>query len=769
MALISDLVVRISANTKGLTSGVNYAHKSIGAVAKTAKTTVDVVSRLDTLSATNLSKEMHTVAQEVKSLHTAADAAIPQVDRLRQKVTYAAAATGVAATGMRVLLGATSATAAMTQHFTHRLERLFLTLSALKATLRPVATALGLIATGVQTVLWPITTLAKILYTVARPFLSIVIAIAAFRLSMRALGVQLGWLKALLAMLPLRVKLLLGMFLAAGAAATVFGTAGRIAARAMSLLLIPIVAIRSPMTALKMLGAQVAGGLIGLTRASAKAVTAIRSIASASSQAVRSGLGKLKDGIKGAASSMSGMFSVDGATKVVKLAAASATLAMQMKVLTGSADKAAEVMSRLDQFAADTPFQKLDIAESARQLLAFGSSSETVFDELRVLGDIAAGTGIPLSELADIYGKNQVQGRLFGEDINQLQSRGIPIVAELAKQFGVSESEIKNLVEQGKVGFPEMQKALVAMTATGAKFGGMMKELSTTTEGKFSTLLDKLTLMGTSIGEAVIPQVEALMTMIDDMLTRAASLSDMFTPLVTGATNGFEFIWNSLQDLLTVGAVIAFNFSDIFRAMFEELPKFAKYAFEWITTNAGTIVGNIGVAIQNVFNEIVGFFQQLVEDIKYLTGVSAEYKTIAPTEVKQFAALTQIPIPELGDTASGIIEQVNTALSGLRAERAANAAAQVQKKAEETAKPFPFAPGNTDGKGDKINGTEPKFAGALQKGSAEAFSAIAQNMRGDDQVKATNSVNNTLKKDVAKPLQKLASAQSNAVFVGAIS
>jgi len=47
-----------------------------------------------------------------------------------------------------------------------------------------------------------------------------------------------------------------------------------------------------------------------------------------------------------------------------------------------------------------------------------------------------------------------VQGRLFGEDINQLTGRGIPVIQELAKQFGVSESEVKKLVEQGKVGFP---------------------------------------------------------------------------------------------------------------------------------------------------------------------------------------------------------------------------------------------------------------------------------------------------------------------------
>jgi tape measure domain-containing protein len=41
-----------------------------------------------------------------------------------------------------------------------------------------------------------------------------------------------------------------------------------------------------------------------------------------------------------------------------------------------------------------------------------------------------------------------VQGRLFGEDINQLTGRGIPIIQEFAKQFKVSETQVKKLVAQ---------------------------------------------------------------------------------------------------------------------------------------------------------------------------------------------------------------------------------------------------------------------------------------------------------------------------------
>lgn len=772
MALITDLIVKISANTKGLQSGIDYAGRALGNVASTAKTTVDVVQRLDTLSAANLNSELKTVTRDIDSLHSAANAAIPHVDSLRKQVTYTAAASGLAATSLRILFGATNSVAAGAGIVTRRLESFYLTLTAVKATLRPVVSVLGMLVSGLNAVLWPITAFAKIVYTIGRPFISMAIAIAAFRLSLRTLGIQFSWLRQLLAMLPLRVKLLLGVMLGAGAAVQAFGLAGRVAARAVSLLLIPIVAIRNPMTALKMMGGQVADGVLAMAKAASRAVGAIRSMASAASNAVRSGLGRMRDGVKSTTASLSGMFSLEGATKVIKLAAASATLAMQMKVLTGSSAKAAETMSRLDAFAAETPFQKMEIAEAARQLLAFGSSSDTVFEELRVLGDLAAGTGIPLGELADIYGKNRVQGRLFGEDINQLQGRGIPIVAELAKQFGVNEAEVKKLVEQGKVGFPDMQRALVALTSNGGKFTGMMSELSGTTEGRFSTMLDNLTLLGTKIGDMLLPYA-------NDLIERMIALSDstggylsVLSEGVSVAADWFMSIWNYMQELIAAATVLALNFGNIWKAMFEEIPKWAKYAFDWILLNAGTIAGNIGVAVQNAVVGVVNFIKQLVEDVKWLIGVHQERQMATQIKAKEYASLIDVPVPEIGDTTKGIINQVNSAVSGLRMEREANKVAEQQKASEKAAKPFPFAPGaaTTTDKESGVRGNEPKFAGALQKGSAEAFSAIVQNMKTDGATKATQTVNQTLKKDVAGPLKKIAGTMSTpTAYVGSFT
>lgn len=47
------------------------------------------------------------------------------------------------------------------------------------------------------------------------------------------------------------------------------------------------------------------------------------------------------------------------------------------------------------------------------------------------------------------------------------------------------------MVEQGKVGFPEIEKAFQNMTKNGGQFGGMMDKQSATLGGRLSTLKDQ--------------------------------------------------------------------------------------------------------------------------------------------------------------------------------------------------------------------------------------------------------------------------------------
>ena len=177
-------------------------------------------------------------------------------------------------------------------------------------------------------------------------------------------------------------------------------------------------------------------------------------------------------------------------------------LEIAFNTMLGSAEKGSELMNQLVNTAAKTPFDLKGVANGAKQLLAYGVAAEEVNDTLIRLGDISAGLSIPLNDMVYLYGTTMTQGRLFTQDLRQFQGRGIPLADELAKQFGVTKDKVGELVTAGRVGFPEVQKAIESMTNAGGKFGGLMSEQSKSITGQISNIQDALDMMFNEIGKS---------------------------------------------------------------------------------------------------------------------------------------------------------------------------------------------------------------------------------------------------------------------------
>ena len=176
-------------------------------------------------------------------------------------------------------------------------------------------------------------------------------------------------------------------------------------------------------------------------------------------------------------------------------------LEVAFNTMLGSKEKADALMGQLVELAATTPFDLKGVASGAKQLLAYGLEAEKVTDTMRRLGDIAAGLGLQIGDLAWLYGTTLTQGRMYTEDLNQFTGRGIPMIAELAKQFGVAESEVKQLVTEGKVGFPQVEQAIKSLTDEGGKFGGLMEAQSHTIIGQISNIKDSIDMAFNEMGQ----------------------------------------------------------------------------------------------------------------------------------------------------------------------------------------------------------------------------------------------------------------------------
>ena len=118
------------------------------------------------------------------------------------------------------------------------------------------------------------------------------------------------------------------------------------------------------------------------------------------------------------------------------------------------------------------------------------------------MGDVAAGLGVPMGQLIHVYGQVKAQGKLMTNDLYQFMNAGIPIIAELSKVVGKSETEIKDMVSAGKIGFAEVQAVIKGMTDEGGLFYNLMAEQSKTLSGQLSNLEDNFDNMLNEIGKA---------------------------------------------------------------------------------------------------------------------------------------------------------------------------------------------------------------------------------------------------------------------------
>lgn len=210
--------------------------------------------------------------------------------------------------------------------------------------------------------------------------------------------------------------------------------------------------------------------------------------------------------LRKAAVGAAAFFSIQQATQFIKqiqsIRGEFQQLEIAFSTMLQSRERANVLMTKIVDLAAKTPFGLQDAAQGAKQLLAYGSAAETVTDELRMLGDIASGVSAPLNDIVYLYGTLRTQGRAYAMDIRQFAGRGIPIYSELAKVLGVTTSEVSKLVEAGKVGFAEVEKAFKNMTAQGGMFHNLMEEQSKSLVGQMANLQDQIDIMFNEIGKS---------------------------------------------------------------------------------------------------------------------------------------------------------------------------------------------------------------------------------------------------------------------------
>lgn len=95
-------------------------------------------------------------------------------------------------------------------------------------------------------------------------------------------------------------------------------------------------------------------------------------------------------------------------------------LQTSFEVMTGSAQKAEQVMDRISQLGAETPFEMTDLAETTQLLMNYGFAADDAINRMTMLGDIAQGNADKMNSIATAYGQMSSAGKVSLEDVKQM-------------------------------------------------------------------------------------------------------------------------------------------------------------------------------------------------------------------------------------------------------------------------------------------------------------------------------------------------------------
>lgn len=215
---------------------------------------------------------------------------------------------------------------------------------------------------------------------------------------------------------------------------------------------------------------------------------------------------------------VSAAMSVAGVASV-KYNASIEQLQTSFETMTGSAEKAAEVVGRLRTMGAETPFETADLAKVTQLLMQYGFTADDALEKMRMLGDIAQGNSQAMESIATGYAQMASAGKVNLQDIKQMINGGFNPLQEISERTGESMASLYDRISKGTMAVEEITESMRYATSEGGKFYQSMEKQSQTLNGQLSTLKDNISSFGGMIFEpisdklrdALIPDANAIL------------------------------------------------------------------------------------------------------------------------------------------------------------------------------------------------------------------------------------------------------------------
>jgi len=364
----------------------------------------------------------------------------------------------------------------------------------------------------------------------------------------------------------------------------------------------------------------------------------------------------------------------------------------------------------LNTFAGATPFSKMDIKAAAVQLLGVQTPIKELTSDLAMLANIAAMSDNSIGELTRMFAQLRTTGTASLQDLQEFSTRNIMLMQHLAKRFG----NVAAAASAGQISFNDVRQALYEMSLQ----TDALSKLSGSLSGQFARLKNNVLVVATAIGNQALPHATKLLDWASDMIESIGALGDklgFFKDVLLAsfdvAIEGIKQKWSEMLAWLQAEGK-------------RQAMGIAESVVMFIPNMVGTAIGN-AVRGNKPRAPVAPQPTGVDQAVSRLNDVLSRLKPQPTPEVKpNLDLLPQQPaMPKAGATsflerAADFGKQLFGAGVNVMQQKAFEGAAMLNQ--------FSGLFGQSESRPQQ----EQRLTGAMQKGSADAYSAIVTAMMG---------------------------------------
>lgn len=381
-----------------------------------------------------------------------------------------------------------------------------------------------------------------------------------------------------------------------------------------------------------------------------------------------------------------------GVVAGVKYNASIESYQTSFEVMTGSAEKAAEVIDKLKKVGAETPFELPDLADTTQLLMNYGFSADEAMDSMMMLGDISQGSAEKMSRIATAYGQMSSAGKVSLEDVKQMIEAGFNPLQEISESTGESMASLYDRISKGTISVDEITASMQRATSEGGKYFQSMEKQSQTFSGLISTLKDNAQqLLGEvvkpisdglteSLLPAAISAIEQLTQGFEEngvsgMIQAAGNIvNGLFTGMMENApmliSTGMELLNQFLLGVATgIPALLTKGFEIVTQlalGILQNLPQLITQGAEVITNFISGILSSLPSVLQSGADMILNLLHGLVQNApQIITQAGVMIADFASAIGERLPDILQKGIEIIGELLAGIIEEVPNLLASI--------------------------------------------------------------------------------------------------------